>query len=565
MNILGISFLSDASAAVIVDGKLVSAISEERLNRRKLWYGFPEEAIDHALHIAGLELSDIDYISTHGLTPEEPDVAYYEYKKKLINESNLTDKLKQKRIAFIEHRFEHETRVIKQRTPNYLATVERLNRPVKLYTHHHAHAASAFYGSGWEQCLAVTLDGWGEDGSGTVWECKKTEAYEDSMNCLSINSTLDSLGYFYGSITKTLGFIPHRHEGKVLGLAAYCENPRSYDVIRSMVDVNLEKLNFIGRVEKGLYIPHFDNLELQPLIRKYGRNDIAAAVQKTLEEVVCLLISSLNKRAEKVVLAGGVFANVKLNQKISELDNVEEVYVFPNMGDGGLAVGAAWLAHHELTDAYPDALETMYLGSEIEDDTILDVLSASGLKYKKYDDIHKKIAELLADGNVVARCSGRMEFGPRALGHRSILYEASDPEVNTWLNEKLNRSEFMPFAPATLEVHADDYYFNLKKGVMPAKYMAMTFKCKEKMIKEAPAAVHVDKTARPQIINDKDHPDFHGILTEYHKITGLSNLINTSFNMHEEPIVCSAMDAIRAFTDGNLPFLALEDYLVTNS
>jgi carbamoyltransferase len=169
---------------------------------------------------------------------------------------------------------------------------------------------------------------------------------------------------------------------------------------------------------------------------------------------------------------------------------------------------------------------------------------------------------LLAAGKVVARFDGRMEYGPRALGHRSILYHAKEPAVNQWLNQRLGRTEFMPFAPATLYEHRDANYIHMKGAEYTAQFMTLTFDCTESMKRDCPAAVHVDGTARPQLVTAEGSPGFHQILTEYHKLTGIPSVINTSFNMHEEPIVCSPDDAIRAFMQGNLDYLAIGEFLV---
>jgi carbamoyltransferase len=176
--------------------------------------------------------------------------------------------------------------------------------------------------------------------------------------------------------------------------------------------------------------------------------------------------------------------------------------------------------------------------------------------------IEPQIARLIADGKVVARFNGRMEYGPRALGNRSILYHAMDPAVNQWLNKRLGRTEFMPFAPATLMEHASDCYLDLAGCEHAAQFMTLTFDCTEKMKQTSPAAVHVDGTARPQLVTDRSNPSFYKILKEYHALTGIPSVINTSFNMHEEPIVCTPEDGVRAFLQGNLDYLAIGDFLV---
>ena len=276
------------------------------------------------------------------------------------------------------------------------------------------------------------------------------------------------------------------------------------------------------------------------------------------------MISDLRGKDLKIALAGGVFANVKLNQRIKDLRNVADVYIFPNMGDGGLSVGAAYLAYVEHTGSAPQALTTVFQGDALDDPEIEEALQGTELIWERHADIELRVAELVAGGHVVARCKGAMEFGPRALGNRSFLYQATESDVNQWLNERLGRSEFMPFAPATLIEDADLYYEGLDGGREAATYMTMTFNCTERMRTEAPAAVHVDGTARPQLVSRNQCPEFHRILSEYKRLTGLRNVINTSFNMHEEPIVRSAPDAIRAFQASNLTYMALGQYLVEN-
>jgi len=190
------------------------------------------------------------------------------------------------------------------------------------------------------------------------------------------------------------------------------------------------------------------------------------------------------------------------------------------------------------------------------------VLQESQLAFERYDPIEPKIAQLIAGGKVVARFNGRMEYGPRALGNRSILYHAKEPEVNQWLNQRLGRTEFMPFAPATLYERRDQCYRNIDGAEYAAQFMTITFDCTDFMKKESPAAVHVDGTARPQLVTPTSNPSFYKILTEYHRLTGIPSVINTSFNMHEEPIVCTPEDAVRAFLLGSIDYLAIGPFLV---
>jgi carbamoyltransferase len=267
--------------------------------------------------------------------------------------------------------------------------------------------------------------------------------------------------------------------------------------------------------------------------------------------------------ARNLVLSGGVVANVKLNQRLRDLPGVDGIFIHPNMGDGGAGTGAALLEfqdHPALSRPLPD----VYLGPSFDDDAIMDALQRAQLPSERYRPIEPKIASLIAAGKVVARFNGRMEYGPRALGNRSILYHAKEPEVNQWLNQRLGRTEFMPFAPATLHDKRNDCYRHVDGADYAAQFMTITFDCTEAMRRDSPAAVHVDGTARPQLVTPTSNASFHRILTEYYQLTGIPSVINTSFNMHEEPIVCTPDDAVRAFLQGNLDYLAIGDYLVAH-
>jgi carbamoyltransferase len=349
----------------------------------------------------------------------------------------------------------------------------------------------------------------------------------------------------------------------VLGLAAYSKgNTEVYSIFKDMVRYDQDILGFRGLMENGVYKPNYDNPELFEKIKKYSREDVSSEAQKRLEEVVCKLVSDLKGTHLKIGLAGGIFANVKLNQRILSMENVDDIFVFPNMGDGGLSVGSAYLAYHKNTKKMPSPFTSAFLGAPLKNNEILNELSKSGLEYRYKVNIEKEIATLLASDYVVVRVNGKMEFGPRALGNRSILYKCTKTDVNQWLNAKLNRSEFMPFAPMTLSECVNKYYINISKNSCAAKYMTVTVDCTDIMCNESPAAVHVDRTARPQIITKESYPGIYKILDEYRKQTGFCSIINTSFNMHEEPIVCTAKDAIRAFKDSALPWMAIGNYLV---
>ncbi len=240
------------------------------------------------------------------------------------------------------------------------------------------------------------------------------------------------------------------------------------------------------------------------------------------------------------------------------------------MSDVGQAFGAALRAHHnELKRAggylRPFRLKDVYLGSSYTDAEIERALEDSALEYRRVDAIEAEIARLLADRRVVARFDGRMEYGPRALGNRSILFHAQDPKVNDWLNARLDRTEFMPFAPSVLMEDRAEYFLRTEGAEYTAEFMTITFDCTDKMKRLCPAVVHVDGTARPQFVTEAANPRYYRIIKEYKKITGISVILNTSFNMHEEPIVCSPDDAIRSFLRGHLDYLAIGNWLVKHN
>jgi carbamoyltransferase len=299
------------------------------------------------------------------------------------------------------------------------------------------------------------------------------------------------------------------------------------------------------------------------LANRFAKRDVAAAYQRVLEEVTQQTVEYWVRKTglTKIAVSGGVHANVKLNQRICEIPGVESVFVYPNMGDGGCGTGAAMLCFEPEVNRR-GALDNVYHGPDYSDAEIRQALLEEGLSGERAENIEERIADLLTEDYIIGRFNGRMEYGPRALGNRSVLYPAGDPEVNQWLNHQLGRTEFMPFAPAALADQAPRLFKNLSGCEKTAEFMTITFDCTDEMIRKCPAAVHVDGTARPQLVSPETNASFHRILQGYYERTGVPAIINTSFNMHEEPIVCSPQDAVRAFLMGNLDYLAIGAYLV---
>jgi carbamoyltransferase len=309
-----------------------------------------------------------------------------------------------------------------------------------------------------------------------------------------------------------------------------------------------------------------DPVRMKAALAGVPREDIAATAQRRLTEVVVDLVRAAIRTTgrRRLAVAGGVFANVRMNQAIAELPEVESLFVCPVMGDEGLGVGAALLAAGRKFGARPSLVPGLYLGPNYSEDEMRRALETHGLTAERLDDaaLAEAAAERIVDGKVVAIARGRMELGPRALGHRTILYRTSEPAVNQWLNQRLHRTEFMPFAPVTLDEFGDACYVGLDKARASAAYMTVTFDCTDVMREQSPAVVHLDGTARPQLITEATDSFYYAVLKHCHARTGVPSLVNTSFNMHEEPIVASPDDACRAFVQGHLDTLVLGPFLV---
>jgi len=560
MKILGISELdNDAGACAFGDGRVLAAANEERFSRIKQHAGFPFRAVEWICESTGLQPKDFDGIAIAKPRAEDEirlvHSALSDYDWASENHSSRTEKFLT-RAAFRFHRL-----------PKHRRSVIRLNRELETWLqengldeqclyrvdHHRAHALSAFASSGIDPALVVTCDGQGGGVTGTVWVGRGRELAR--MDTVSLPH---SMGNFYAAATKALGFRPNRHEGKVTGLAAYAQAEE---------DV-LEEVRRLCWYEDGSYkAPCIYGAypRICRLLKRIGKESFASAFQKVLEEVVTKWVGHHlgNTGFKKVALAGGVFANVKLNQRIAEIDGVEEIFVFPGMADGGLGHGAAlgWDMDCGQGEWIP-GLNHVFWGSEPNENECRKLLEEARWNFDKPEDLASQVAERLAEGKTVAVCRGPMEFGPRALGHRSILYQATDPSVNDWLNKRLMRTEFMPFAPITRKQDIPSCYPNLSSPAA-ARFMTVTVDCSKQVTESCPAVVHVDGTARPQVVDQVSEPFLHEVLSHYAGLTGLPCLINTSFNLHEEPIVCTPGDALRAASVAHLDYLVLGPFLAS--
>jgi len=565
MYILGISETDNDAGAVLLDGPdVVCGANEERFSRIKRHEGFPYRAIEWILNSSNLSLDQIDTIAITKADPTETPERFYR-QKHLLNTypyfgNHDGSRFSAKCLNYLAHKFRKIPYSVKLATglSAEIATWCQENNCAKKTVripHHYAHAVCAYWASGFEEALAVTVDGQGEGVTSSVYLVRNGE-----FTLLKEVLVPHSLGVFYAAVTKALGFKPARHEGKITGLAAYG------DPSEELMD-EIGKLAYINRPGDFAAPCLYGNyLRILKLAKKHGREDISAAFQIVLEKVAVEYIQEYVKthRCRNIVLAGGVFANVKLNQAIHHIDGIEQIFVFPHMADGGLGYGAAQHVYREKTgDMNRGAIRDVYWGPDYSSQAIEQALKKFGLTYEhRGDAIVQDIVDVLVQNKVVAHFYGKMEFGPRALGNRSILYSTTDPSVNDWLNHHLHRSEFMPFAPVTLEEHADECYLDIQGAEFTSEFMTITCDCTEKMKAQSPAVVHVDGTARPQLVSKQKNLRYYQIVEEYYRRTGIPSLINTSFNMHEEPIVCSPDDAIRAFLDGHLDALAIGDFFV---
>jgi len=554
-----------ASVALLTkEGRIVFAAAEERYNKEKLSKGYPEKAISEARNY--FENRDICVAYADLPLPQKiwrnSQLLFITKLRKLNSYKTFSSLLKTATSRISKGRFDGVVgggldSLTKEDS-------SRLTYDV-LCEHHSSHAASAYYCSGFDDAVVLSVDGVGDclsaaifQGHGRILKRERSFFYNEI-----------TVGADYETFTAMMGFNPNRHCGKITGLAAYGK----YNAICISA---LDK--FFKQSWKAGHKNYFDRMhgteeektiaELHHIRNKifgnFSKEDLAFSIQYLAERTILKLIREnvADIKRKNIALAGGVFANVKINQKVKEL-GFKNIFIQPAMDDGGLSLGVALnTISKNGKGIMPYRLPHVFLGSSYGDDEIEDALKRRKIKYQRVNHIEAAIARLVAESKVVARFTGAMEFGPRALGNRSILYDTRDPSVNEWLNERLKRTEFMPFAPATMFEYAEECYKGTNGCEHAAEFMTITFECTPSMKKKSPAVVHVDGTARTQLVRMETNPAFHEILREYHKITGIPSLVNTSFNMHESPIVRTPDDAILSFLAGHLDALAIGSFLV---
>jgi carbamoyltransferase len=560
-------FGHDASAAIVVDGQIVACAAEERFTRVK--YGlnltgntlWPKKAMQFCLDQAGVTLKDVDTVAHYCDFTEESVRRRFELVSVHLAE---TDAARLKRSYQRVY-----TGMLCQK-----AVAARLRDlsdngypPILPVPHHLAHAASAFYVSGFRESLILTLDGAGEVESSLLAIGRGRDIKPLERSFLPA-----SLGVLYQIITVFLGFHSLGDEYKVMGLASFGDPYRYRDFFDSLI-----------RPERGLrYGMHTlaDRGLRERIVQKLGsprspdgkmeqhHADIAASLQEALERTVVSLLTRVRreKGISRLCLAGGVALNCAMNGAIARSGLFEEIFVQPASGDEGCSLGAALVACRKAEsipeDGFP-AWEHAYLGPEFTEEQMASELSSFGesLSFRREEEITRKAAQELASGKVLGWFQGRMEFGPRALGNRSILADPREPRMKDLINEKVKRREpFRPFAPAVLEERASDYF---DMGMLDCSpFMLFTFPVREAVKSRIPAVTHVDGTARVQTVSRKVNPLFWDLIEATGRRTGIPMVLNTSFNVRNEPIVCTPADAIRCFLSTEIDALVMGPFYI---
>ena len=566
-TILGIHYGHDGGVAIVQNGKVVAAINEERMRNIKHYNGIPSFSLNEIFKISKIHPSEIDAIAIVGISDmtkfsESSAFPIYAHLYYTWNPITLNPKTAS---SFTSHNYRF-------RDIDEIKTIlTEIGVPIKeiLFVEHHlGHAAGAYYLSQWnldEKVLIFTADAAGDGLSSTVSIGHKgeIERVKDSES-----TYYHSLGYsFFGEITNYLGMVEGDHEYKVMGLAPYGKSSYCLDRIKKIIDIDSSNpLKFKNNM--NCLKPSFE-IELGKILRGQRFDNVAAAAQEWLEILKEKWVKNAIAKTgiHKIACAGGNFLNVKANQKLLALEEVDDAFFCPASGDEGLAVGAALIGYYEMSmmsSKKPEniPLKDTYLGSSFSNEEIKESLKKHSLleKAEYIDDIDETVGELLTkDSNIVARFSGQMEWGPRGLGNRSILANPSDYGVIRKINHAIKMRDFwMPFGPSILESRMRDYVVN----PINAPYMILAFDTTEKR-SEISAAIHpYDLTCRPQTVIAEYNPGYEKVLKSFEAKTGIGAILNTSFNLHGKPIVWSPDIAIDTFNNSELDAVAVGNYLL---
>ncbi|PIN86234.1 carbamoyl transferase [Candidatus Woesearchaeota archaeon CG10_big_fil_rev_8_21_14_0_10_44_13] len=545
------------AAVLLKDGEIVAAIEEERLNRIKYAKNMlPKMAIEHCLKQEGIRIEDVDRIAVGSdscLKTASKQAALL--LRKPWNPSFMRLPLEGYKV-FRKYGF-----------------FKRYKRKIDYITHHDSHSASAFYCSGFDKSNILSIDGIGETTSTAIGY-----GVRDKMKQVEDYDFTNSLGLLYSSFTKHLGFREHIDEWKVMGLSSYgkpifpidglirfSKKGYSTDTFYRFCDYHRSLIKYIKEGTKLRLDANFTERfgirrkEDEKIIKRH--TNVAATCQTIYEQALIKLATFINDltRIRYFSLAGGCALNCVANGALLEQDFVDDIFVQPAANDAGTALGAAILSSFGLGVKKKARMEHVYYGPQYSDEEIKRTLQRNRLKFDYYKDIEGKAAELLAKEKLVGWFQGRMEFGPRALGNRSILATPTRIRMRDKVNISVKHREYWrPFAPSMLENAADEYLENAHKS----PFMNLNFRVKQEKWGEIPAVVHIDGTARVQTVNRSANAKYFRLISEFEKETGIPVLLNTSFNDNEEPIVCSPEDATLTFKKTGLDYLAIGNYLV---
>lgn len=583
MYILGIScFYHDSAACIVQDGKVLGAAQEERFTRKKHDPRFPNHAIRYCLLEAGITVDQLDYVVFY-------DKPFLTFERLLLSYLTVAPKGLRSWIEAMPlwlGKKLHVPKVI-QREIGYV-------REVLFTEHHESHAASAFYPSPFKEAAILTMDGVGEWATASYGFGKGNE-----ITLLKELHFPDSLGLLYSAFTYFTGFKVNSGEYKLMGLAPYGV-PRYKDLILSkIVDLkedgsirlDLSYFDFLGglRMTNKRFARLFDGPRRTPETEITQREmDIAASIQAVTEEIVLRMVNHVHKETNQkyLCLAGGVALNCVANSRILREGPFEDIWIQPAAGDAGGAIGSALSVWHRyLGNERPDpkgidSQQGSYLGPSFSNEAVKEFLESKSYPYHELNKNERPgaIAKQIAEGKIVGYMAGRMEFGPRALGARSILGDPRRQDTQTVMNLKIKyRESFRPFAPSVIEEKASEYF----DTDMPSPYMLLTADVqKERHLPQSfikgmsmlerlkvkrsdiPAVTHLDYSARLQTVNQNDKPDYHDVISEFEKLTGCAVIVNTSFNVRGEPIICSPEDAYRCFMRTEMDVLVMEDCML---
>lgn len=565
-NILGIKYGGhDTSAALLVDGKLVAACAQERYTRDKHSRLFPKEAAMDCLSIAGITIDQVD------------EIAFVDDLKSRIRETYLKPAIKSdERLDFLFKDFE---RILQLNNMDQIIR-EKLNYKgvINYHKHHLCHVASSYYPSGFKNALCLSIDGVGEHETGIIASGK-------SGNIKTLNNENvypHSLGLLYSAITHYLGWKHHCDEGIIMGLAPYGNSSKKVPGQKNLSyrsifrKILTEEKNFKYKINSE-YIDYYserDKWVTDKFIKIFGpkrkwseplskhHKNIAAALQDQLEYVVLKQLKLARKKfkLDKLCLSGGVALNCSLNGKIAESKIFKEIFIQPASGDDGCAYGACLLAYKaNKKRLMPKKMHNFYKGSTFTKNEIEKELLNSNVKYECPKNLYKDVSNYLEKGKIVAWFQGGAEFGPRALGNRSILCRPYPEKMKDHLNIRVKfREEFRPFAPSVLKEFQNDF-FHINQD---SPHMLMACKIKRDKKKIIPAIIHVDGTCRVQTVKKEINVKFYNLIKEFYKISGVPVLLNTSFNVKGQPIVNTPLEAIETFKSTNIDVLALGEFLL---